>query len=269
MGSTFFSISDGNRRLALLALTGGLAACMGETGEVDPASVPDDDRKIEVGSDDLVTAQRTPSGGLTVYGATVQKCSTTHGKGLVDQLVAEMNCANPGTMARIDGLSGVTLGAAASPYLQGAAVRALASAAKSAPLTLNSTLRTLPQQYMVYRWSLSDTCGVRVAAEPGDSNHESGLALDVANWSARKTALTKAGFKWFGSGDAVHFTYVGAGAKQLSGEGTLAFKRLWNRNHPKDKLALNDTYNTATETRLKASPASGFAIGASCSASVR
>lgn len=245
---------------ALALLGAALTACAGEVGEV-----ASDEPTIEVGSDELATVERLPDGSYTVYGASVRECSTTHVQGLVDQLIAEMNCANPDAMVRIDNIPGVQLQPAASPYLQGAAARALAVAAAAAPgVRVNSSLRALPQQYMLYRWSLRDRCGVRLAAEPGESKHESGLSLDIGNWQSRRGVLGRAGFQWYGWGDAVHFTFRGKAAKPVAGESTRAFKRLWNRNHPEDQLVDNEFYTRETELRLKRSPSRGFARGAQC-----
>lgn len=250
---------------------GAVAAESEESGDEPGAVLAKDE--IEVGADELVVTERSASGGYTVYGASIRTCSTTTVGGLVEQLVAEMNCNNPDAMVRIDTIPGVTLAPSASPYLQGAAARALRRVAasvssSSAGLQVNSSLRALPQQYMLHRWSLRDRCGVRVAASPGESKHESGLALDIGNWSTRRTQLARQGFQWFGWGDQVHFTFRGAGAAPVSGESTLAFKRLWNRNYPGDLLPENPVYTRETELRLKVSPAEGFAVGASCTATL-
>ena len=63
-------------------------------------------------------------------------------------------------------------------------------------------------------------------------------------------------------GDPVHFDHLGSA--DIRGKDTLAFQRLWNRNHPGDKIAEDGAYGPQTEARLKKSPATGFATGASC-----
>ena len=45
-----------------------------------------------------------------------------------------------------------------------------------------------------------------------------------------------------------------------------AFQRLWNRNHPGDKISVDGDYGPQTAARLKAAPAKGFAKGATCGA---
>jgi len=47
----------------------------------------------------------------------------------------------------------------------------------------------------------------------------------------------------------------------------LAFQKLWNRNNPGDKIGEDGAYGPQTEARLKKSPATGFATGASCTTS--
>jgi len=76
--------------------------------------------------------------------------------------------------------------------------------------------------------------------------------------------LTNYGFKWLGSSDPWHFDYVGAGAVSYKGLDVKAFQRLWNRNHPGDKIATDGVWGPNTEARMKKAPAGGFATGATC-----
>jgi uncharacterized protein (TIGR03382 family) len=48
-----------------------------------------------------------------------------------------------------------------------------------------------------------------------------------------------------------------------------AFQRLWNRNHPGDKITVDGAYGPQTAARLKQAPATGFAKGAQCRAAER
>jgi hypothetical protein len=107
-------------------------------------------------------------------------------------------------------------------------------------------------------------CGIGLAAKPGASNHETGLALDVSEHSTWKSDLTARGFSWLGSKDPPHFDYVGAGATSYKGVDVEAFQRLWNRNHPEDPITEDGIWGSQTEARMKKSPAAGFAIGAQC-----
>jgi len=194
-------------------------------------------------------------------------CSTAVVRALSDQLVEEINCLAPGTMARIDGIAGLTLGSAALPWIQAPAAVGLraAIADRGATLSVNSTLRTLPQQLLLYRWYLAGDCGISLAARPGTSPHESGLAIDTSEYTAWRPALERNGHRWHGIGDLPHFDYT-AGGVRLPGLSTQAFQRLWNRNHPEDRIAEDGAYGAQTEARLLRSPSEGFPIGAVCGA---
>lgn len=206
------------------------------------------------------------AGSDTVSSAVTQACSTTVVWGLATQLVQEIGCMKPGSMKRIDDIDGIALGSATFPYLQTAAATALVNAQKvrGVTISINSGLRTLPQQYLLYRWDILGRCGIAKAAKPGSSNHESGIALDIANNASWKSAMTKKGWRWLGASDPVHFDYVGSGSVDMSGLSVKAFQRLWNRNNPSDKISEDGKYGPKTEARLVKSPVGGFPRGASC-----
>lgn len=206
-----------------------------------------------------------------VSSAVTQACSTAVVKGLATQLVEEIECLRPNTTTKITGLPGVSLatGAQAVPYLQKPAVDAVLAAqkARGVTITINSGLRTLPQQYLLYRWYQTGRCGIGLAARPGTSNHESAVAIDIADNAAWRTALTNRGFRWLGANDPVHYDFVGQGAVNLSGLSVKAFQRLWNRNHPEDPIGEDGAYGTETEKRLARAPVGGFEKGAPASCS--
>lgn len=193
------------------------------------------------------------------------ECSTTLVKGLATQLVEEIQCLSPGTMKRIDDIDGIKLGAAVFPYLQTPAADALIAAQKvrKVPLEMNSGLRTLPQQFLLYRWSQQKRCGITLAARPGSSNHESATAIDIDDNAAWRSALQGKGFKWLGPSDEVHYDFSGK-TVDLKGLSVQAFQRLWNRNHPEDKIGEDGDYGDDTEKRLARAPANGFPQGAKC-----
>src|SRR5688572_21774915 len=151
--------------------------------------------------------------GLTVGQA--GGCSTAIVAGLSKQLIAEQNCIRPDALVSFAGLAGVSIGAAVNPFLEPPARDALkrAVANQGGTITINSALRTLAQQYLLYKWQGS--CGIQIAASPGRSNHETGIALDVGNYGTYRAALEAQAWDWYGSGDAVHFDYRGAGAVDL------------------------------------------------------
>lgn len=196
-----------------------------------------------------------------------ESCTTSSVRGLSTQLVEEIQCLRPGTMKNIDGADGLVLGSAVFPWLQTKAADAVFAAQKErgVPLEINSALRTLPQQYLLYRWYKSGRCNIGLAASPGQSNHESGLAIDVDDNAAWKVAMANHDMKWIGASDPVHFDYVGEGRVDLGGLSVLAFQKLWNRNHPEDPIAEDSAYGDDTEKRLALSPVGGFAKGADCS----
>ncbi len=192
-------------------------------------------------------------------------CSTTAVWGLATQLVEELECMQPGLFGRIDGDPNITLNAAAFPFMQKPAAEALrkAAALQSGKLTINSSLRTLPQQYLLYQWYKAGQCGITLASAPGGGNHQQGLAVDVQDNATWRASLESQGYKWLGAGDVVHFDYK-AGGTNIAGGSALAFQRLWNRNNPNDKIAEDGDYGPQTEARLLKSPSVGFAQGAIC-----
>lgn len=243
-----------SRALAALALL--LAAC-----SLDDAPVHDDPEPT--GETSLALNDADP-----VSLAADESCTTTSVKGLSTQLVEEIQCLRPGTMKSIEGASGLALSSAVFPWLQTKAAEAITLAQKERGVTLaiNSALRTLPQQYLLYRWYQAKRCGIGLAARPGQSNHESGLAVDVEDNAGWQKSMAAHDMKWLGASDPVHFDYVGEGRVDLGGLSVLAFQRLWNRNHPEDPIAEDGAYGDETEKRVARSPVGGFAKGADCSA---
>lgn len=209
------------------------------------------------------------AGGPTVADVLDDGCSTTIVMGLSEQIVAEANCMVPGAYARVPTLSNVTLSKAVFPYMQEPARDALVTAlskAKERPMKINSMLRTVAQQYLLYDWYKRKRCGIKLAAEPGSSNHQSGLAIDISepgNW--RKT-LDRSGFRWMGKRDPWHFDYRGDGSEDNEGLDVKAFQRLWNRNHPDEPIGDDGSFGPDTEEALRRAPADGFPVGPTCDA---
>jgi hypothetical protein len=197
--------------------------------------------------------------------AVTDSCTTASVRGLGVQLVAQIQCLRPNTMARIDTVPNTTLGSAVFPYLQAPAADALrkVAASRGVRLVINSALRTLPQQYLLYRWYRTGRCGIGLAASPGASNHETGVAVDVNDNAAWRAGFQNNGWRWLGASDPVHYDYT-AGGVNIRGLSVKAFQILWNRNHPTDRIDEDGAYGPATETRLARSPIGGFALGPSC-----
>jgi MYXO-CTERM domain-containing protein len=195
------------------------------------------------------------------YGST--GCSTAVVIGLSKQIAQEADCEHPGNFVAITATGGITITSnAVLPYLDKSARDDLQKVAAAAPIQVNSALRTLAQQYLLYRWYEEGRCGITAAATVGNSNHEGGRAVDLANYSTRISAMSAHGWAHDVPGDDVHFDHTAS--TDHRGEDVHAFQVLWNKNHPNDQIAEDGDYGPMTEARLRASPAGGFAIGPSC-----
>lgn len=178
-------------------------------------------------------------------------CSTAGVEVISAQLSEAQRCLNPSAFVRFAPHPGVTLQSArVHPYAQASARDAIHRAAGDVPLTINSAFRTVADQYVLHN---SGGCGL--AAPPGRSNHQSGRAIDVGNWSAARSALQAQGCVWYGSDDAVHFDCPGV---DLRDDSVRAFQSLWNVNNPGDIIAVDGAYGPQTNSRLAMSPAGGF-----------
>jgi hypothetical protein len=159
-------------------------------------------------------------------------------------------------------------GSAVLPYLGEAGRTALYAAVGDADgrvLRVTSAFRTVVQQYLLFRWFQQGRCGITAAADPGDSNHESGRALDVSNDGDWIATLGAHGWAHDVPGDPVHFDHLDS--PDIRGADVLAFQTLWNRNTPDaDHIAEDGVYGPMTEAAILRAPAEGFGIGASCAA---
>lgn len=197
---------------------------------------------------------------ITVAQAIDSSCSTLTVKGLGQQIIDQANCIAPGAYSEVPDLGNVSLGDSI-PYLQEPARDAFVDALNDNPgmnITINSMLRTVAQQLLLYRWYLNGECGISLAASPGASNHETGLAFDTSQYNAWRPTLEAHGFVWLGGNDPVHFDYAGPGVVDHGGVDVLAFQQLWNDNNPDDLIDEDGAYGPQTEARLLASPAEGF-----------
>jgi hypothetical protein len=194
-------------------------------------------------------------------------CSTAVVIGLSRQIAEQANCEHPGDFVAFTATNGITFtSSAVLPYLAQTARDDLQTVATNNPLQINSALRTLAQQYLLYHWYLQGRCGITAAATVGNSNHEGGRAVDLANYAARVTAMANQGWAHDVPGDLVHFDHLAS--PDHRGEDVHAFQTLWNHNHPEDPIASDGSYGPQTEARLRASPATGFDMGANCTAPV-
>ena len=218
-----------------------------DAGEVDPPVPPSD--PVE----DKVTAG----------------CTTSQVRGLSEQLIAQMNCIEPGVMSSFAHIENLDLQEAVFPYLQTPAVGGLEDVMRGEVerMTLSSALRTLPQQYLLYRWYRLGRCDIGLAATPGRSNHNGGLAVDTPGYSAWRSRFTSGEWTWLGSSDPVHFNFNGG--RDVRSLSVLAFQQLWNTNNPDDRIGEDGVYGPQTEGRLKQAPSGGFASGPGCASAGR
>jgi hypothetical protein len=220
------------------------------------------------GGDGAATSEGdAPVSPGSVWAAVTASCTTSSVEGLSKQIIEQGVCLTPGAFAAVPALPNLSFEPGVFAYLETPARDALVAALAASPgtaLHVNSMLRTVAQQYLVYTWYQRGTCGIGLAAHPGKSNHETGLAFDTDQWSSDQGLLAAHGFKWFGGADPVHFDYAGAGAVSHGGLDVQAFQHLWNLNHPDDPIAEDGAYGPQTEARLRKAPASGFAHGPDC-----
>jgi hypothetical protein len=187
-------------------------------------------------------------------------------KGLNDQLFAEFTIIAPGKLVKIDDLN-VTLGSGAIPFVGGPTAKAKLKAAidkRGVKLSINSAYRTFAQQYLLFRLKnlVRGGCGITAVAQPGTSNHESGLALDINDPLTWKPFLQAQGWRHFGAKDLPHYDFIGGGT-DLRSLGIKAFQSLWNKHNPNDKLVVdgnlgNNWQNSETIKRLLKTPKDGF-----------
>ncbi len=213
-------------------------------------------------------AKRTPPRHFsTVQEAAAGSCSTASVEGLSRQIIEQARCIKPNAFVPLPRRPNLAFATNVFPYLELDARNHLLQvldAHRKEKMTINSALRTVAQQYLVWRWSAGKHCGVQLATLPGESNHEIGVALDIAEHAQWRPALEAQEFHWLGTSDRVHFDYKGGNKSPRGGMDVLAFQTLWNRNHPDDPIAADGHYSPATEERLRKAPPGGFPIGPTC-----
>lgn len=237
-----------------------LAACGGDP----PATEPDAGPPPPPPPDAFVG---TPSiDGTPVASFETSTCSTGSVLALSRQIAEEVDCIMPGQLVVFEERPAIAFtGAAVLPFISEASradLYAATDAGGTRVLQVTSAFRTVVQQYLLRRWFELGRCGITAAAEPGLSNHESGRALDVSNYSSWVTTMEAHTWSHNIPGDPVHFEHLSS--PDIRGADVLAFQRLWNRNAPDDQITEDGDYGPATEARVKVAPAEGFGIGAIC-----
>jgi D-alanyl-D-alanine carboxypeptidase len=156
-----------------------------------------------------------PKHFASVQLAAAGSCSTESVDALSRQIIEQARCIKPNDFVALPKRPNLLMDAHVFPYLELAArdhlVKAL-DAHSADKMTVHSVLRTVAQQYLVWHWAASKSCGVQLATPPGESNHEIGTALDIAEAAKWRPALEAQDFKWLGTVDRVHFDYKGQNA---------------------------------------------------------
>jgi D-alanyl-D-alanine carboxypeptidase len=193
-------------------------------------------------------------------------CSTEAILALSLQIADEIDCMLPGQFVRFEPRPAIVFsGGAVLPYLAADARDDLYRAAAGgggAVLRVTSAFRTVVQQHLLRTWFEQGRCGIAAASLPGESNHETGRAIDVSNHDEWVAILAAHGWDHSIPDDPVHFDHIAS--PDARGADVLAFQRLWNRNAPDDALDEDGTYGPATAQRVKRAPAEGFGLGAIC-----
>lgn len=203
------------------------------------------------------------SSASTVSSHVGSGCSTAVVIGLSKQIADEIGCESPTALVKFTATGNLQITSnSVLPYLAAGAKSDIAAVAQNRVVQVNSAFRTIVQQYLLYQWYRQGRCGITAAAQPGASNHESGRALDLANYSSVISAMSARGWAHDVPGDAVHFDHLSS--PDIRGRDILAFQKLWNRNHPGDAIDEDGDFGPQTEARLKQAPAEGFAIGPAC-----
>jgi hypothetical protein len=208
-----------------------------------------------------------PKHFATVQEAALGSCSTESVDGLSRQIIEQARCLKPNDFVALPKRSNLIMKPQVFPYLEMSARDHLLKALDAHPkqnMTINSALRTVAQQYLVSHWAMTKICGVQLATRPGESNHEIGSALDIAEAAQWRPALEAQQFRWLGASDRVHFDFKGDSSGPRTATDVLAFQKLWNQNHAEDPIPENGQYGPPTEQRLKKAPPGGFPLGSSC-----
>jgi hypothetical protein len=230
-------------------------------GGVDDESVRVDDVHGEVAEDGADVAGARTVGDLP--GAT---CTTGRALGLAVQIINEMRCLAPSALALAESGDGIEfIGSAPLRYLDPDALADLEAAATAlGPLQVVSGYRTVVQQELLNQYRDSGVCPMLVqVAHPGNSNHETGRAVDLARWRELTGPLKAYGFAQDVRHDPSHFDHLASEDNRKLN--VRAFQRLWTRNHPEDPIDASGAYDAVTQARVLASPLDGFSLGA-CSA---
>ena len=188
--------------------------------------------------------------------------------GLSQQIIAQMNNLQASTLINFDDLTGIS--SSGEPhlnlYLQAGAKESLRIVLRAGivqqpnlKMVINSAYRTVAQQHILYQIFQRAPKLIPLAAKPGNSNHEDGLAIDVNNYNAWKPYLLKYGWQWLGSNDPVHF-FENNGRDDVGNLGVKAFQSLWNKYKSSDLMTVDGNFGAQTAAKMDRCPIAGFAM---------
>jgi N-acetylmuramoyl-L-alanine amidase len=186
--------------------------------------------------------------------------------GLSRQIIAQMNNLQTGILLNFESLPGIV--SSQEPHLNlflqsgpkeslRLALREGTTKQPNLKMTVNSAYRTVAQQYILFQLYRRDRKLVPLAAIPGNSNHEDGMAIDVNNFHDWKPYLLNHGWQWQGNSDSVHF-FDRSGRDDVGSLGVQAFQSLWNKYHPEDRIPATGQFGDLTAARMDRSPIGGF-----------
>lgn len=237
-----------------------------DMGSEDPDMTADMPSQPDMGD----PTTNAPQSGPTVAAQITGSCSTISVKGLSEQLMDQMNCEIPGVMKSFANAPSVTYDTVVFPFLQAAATDSLVSIAANTAgtINLNSATRTLAQQYLLWSWyyNVPRLCNANLAASPGNSNHNGGLAIDIDGSNTWKSPLNNNGWVDNVGGEPWHFYFTGGGTMDVRSLSVLSFQKLYNRNFPENTIDEDGLYGPQTEGALRESPANGFTRAPNCPA---
>ena len=189
-----------------------------------------------------------------------QECSTEKLAPLARQIAKTLIASLPASEV-IDISDHVNIvGGSTLPYLQRAAGEALIAAINEAGRkpALVHALRTLPQQYMVFYQYIHHLCNIPLAASPGTSPHERGIAIDIQDHQSWIEVLKRHHWIWRGPADRPHFNFHGPQDADFGIAEIKAFQQTWNDHNPNDLLKVDGSYGSNTEGKLLLAPIAGW-----------
>lgn len=189
------------------------------------------------------------------------KCDTSGLAGLSKQIAQQLMRSVPAASVTDVASHVVVVGGSTITYLQRSAGDALIAAIKEhgEKPKLVHALRVLPQQYAVSQWYLQSRCGVPLAAAPGTSPHELGVAIDIRDHNEWIPVLRKHNWQWRGPSDPAHFNYHGPSDPDFGKFAILAFQRLWNTYTASlTHLITDGVLGPKTWAALQESPVAGW-----------